>query len=146
MRRVFVLSVALGMVLAAMAVGPASAGSRTAVTMTVATIFDEFPDAFTATGIPDCEWGSVYDVGGRAEFTRHHGVFSGYKALDCEDGGENGFVVRLNARFGESGSVGTWAVVGSWGSLAGLSGAGGLTGDPIPSGGITDNYFGAVIL
>lgn len=141
----FVLSVALGIVLAAMAVGPVSAGSRQPVTMTVTTIFDEFPDAFVATGIEGCAWGSVYDAGGRAEFTRHHGVFAGYKVFDCEDGGENGFVVRLNARFAEGGSVGSWAVVGSWGSLAGLSGAGGLTGDPIEGGGITDNYVGAMV-
>jgi hypothetical protein len=145
MRRMITLSVALGMILAAVGVGPVSAGSRTAVTMTVATTFDGSPAAFTATGIPDCEWGSVYDAGGGAVFTRHHGVFAGYKAFDCEDGGENGFVVRLNARFGDSGSVGAWTVVGSWGSLSGLSGAGGLTGDPT-EGGITDNYFGAVIL
>lgn len=146
MRKLAGLAVTLGLVLSLMVVGPVSAGSRQDVTMTVTTIFDEFPDAFTATGIPDCDWGSVYDVGAHVEFTPRQGVFAGYKAFDCEDGGENGFVVRLNARFSSDGSVGSWAVVEAWGSLAGMSGAGGLTGDPIEGGGITDNYFGAVIL
>jgi len=145
MRRLITLGLVGSMALLLVAAVPVAAGSRTDVTMTVTTTFDAVPDAFVATGIPDCAWGSVYDAGGRVEFTRHHGVFSGYKAFDCEDGGENGFIVRLNARFGDSGSVGAWTVVGSWGSLSGLSGAGGLTGDPI-EGGITDNYFGAVIL
>jgi hypothetical protein len=145
MRRLIALSAVVGMILALVAAGPVSAGSRQAVTMTVTTTFDEFADAFTATGIPDCEWGSVYDGGGHVQFTPRHGVFAGYKVFDCEDSGENGFVVRLNARFGESGSVGSWAILDAWGSLAGLSGAGGQTGDPF-DGGIVDSYFGAVIL
>jgi hypothetical protein len=87
-----------------------------------------------------------WSVARSLKFTPRQGVFAGYKVFDCEDSGENGFVVRLNARFGDGGSVGTWAVVDAWGSLAGLSGAGGLIGDPIAGGGITDNYVGAVIL
>jgi len=139
------LAVALGMILAVAAVGPVSAGSKIAVTMTVTTTFDGIPDAFTATGIPDCEWGSVYDVGAHVQFTPSHGVFAGYKLFDCEDSGTTGFVVRLNSRFGEDGSVGTWAVVDAWGSLAGVSGAGRQTGDPIENG-IVDSYFGMVIV
>ena len=145
MRKLVELAVALGLVLSAMVVAPVSAGSRQGVTMTVTTTFDEVPDAFSATGIPDCDWGSVYDAGSNLAFTPVQGVFAGVKVFDCEDSGENGFVVRLNARFGEGGSVGTWAIVGSWGSLAGLSGAGTLTGDPIENG-IIDTYAGTVVL
>jgi hypothetical protein len=145
MHRLLATAAVLGLLLAAVAVAPVAAGNKTAVTMTVATTFDEFADAFTATGIPGCEWGSVYDVGAHVQFTPRHGVFAGYKLFDCEDSGTNGFVVRLNSRFGEGGSVGTWAVVDAWGSLAGMSGAGGQTGDPIENG-ISDSYFGMVIL
>jgi hypothetical protein len=77
------------------------------------------------------------------QFTNALGVFAGYKVFDC--GSENGFVVRLNARFGGSGSVGTWSVIDAWGSLAGMSGTGTLTGDPI-DGGIIDSYVGTVTL
>jgi hypothetical protein len=141
MRRMFVLTVALGMVLAFVAVGPVSAGSRQAVTMTVTTTFDDNPDAFTATGLPGCSSGLVYDGGGHVQFTPGPGVFGGYKVFDC--GSDNGFVVRLNARFGGGGSTGTWAVVDAWGSVAGMWGAGSLSGDPIENG-IIDNYWGTV--
>jgi hypothetical protein len=141
MRRMFVLTVALGMVLAVVAVGPVSAGSRQAVTMTVTTTFDDNPDAFTATGLPGCSSGLVYDGGGHVQFTPGPGVFAGYKVFDC--GSDNGFVVRLNARFGGGGSTGTWAVVDAWGSVAGMWGAGSLSGDPIENG-IIDNYSGTV--
>jgi hypothetical protein len=143
MRRMFVLTVALGMVLAVVAVGPVSAGSRQAVTMTVTTTFDDNPDAFTATGLPGCGSGLVYDGGAHVQFTPGPGVFAGYKVFDC--GSDNGFVVRLNARFGGGGSTGTWAVVDAWGSVAGMWGAGSLSGDPIENG-IIDNYWGTVTL
>ena len=145
MRKLVGLAVALGLVLSVMVVAPVSAGSRQGVTMTVTTTFDEFPDAFTATGIPDCEWGTVYDAGSNVAFTPVQGVFAGFKVFDCEDSGEDGFLVRVNARFGEGGSVGTWAILDSWGSLAGSSGAGSLTGEPIENG-IIDNYAGAIVL
>lgn len=144
MRRALTVAVSLGLILAAVAVAPVAAGTRHDVTMTVETIFDDAPDAFTATGIAGCSWGSVVDGGGHVQFAPAVGVFAGYKVFDCEDGGTNGFVVRLNARFGGEGSVGTWSVVASWGSLAGLAGAGSLTGDPI-DGGIQDNYVGWVV-
>ena len=146
MRRLVTFSVALGLVLALVAIAPVAARTRTDVTMTVTTIFDPDPDAFTATGLgTDCEWGWVYDGGAMAQFTPAHGVFGGYKVFDCEGAGDDGFVVRLNARFGESGSVGTWSVVAAWGSLANLAGAGMLTGDPIENG-IIDHYVGTVTL
>jgi hypothetical protein len=145
MRRLVTFSVALGLILAAVAAGPVSAGSRQPVTMTVTTTFDESPDAFTATGIPDCDWGTVYDAGANFAITPATGVFAGYKVFDCEDSGETGFLVRLNARFGSGGSVGTWAVLDSWGSLAGMTGAGSLTGDPIENG-IIDSFVGSIVL
>lgn len=143
MRRILALSVVLGLMLAAVAVAPASAGARTDVTMTVTTTFDDVPDDFVATGLPDCSSGVVYDGGGHVQFAPALGMFAGYKVFDCGD--DNGFVVRLNARFGDSGSVGTWAIVAAWGSLAGMSGAGMLTGDPINNG-VSDYYFGTVTL
>ena len=145
MRKLVAISAAIGLLLAFVVAAPVAAGTRTDVTMTVTTTFDDFPDEFVATGLPDCEWGLVYTEGAMAQFTRTRGVFSGYKVFACEGGEENGFVVRLSARFGESGSIGTWAVVASWGTLAGLSGAGKLSGDPI-DGGIIDTYVGTVTL
>lgn len=141
MRRFLATSAVLGLLLAVVMVAPVAAGTRTGVTMTVTTTFDPEPDEFTATGLPDCESGVVYNGGGMAQFTPAVGVFVGYKVFDCGD--DTGFVVLLSARFGANGSVGTWAVVDAWGSLAGMSGAGKLTGDPIDTG-IIDNYFGAV--
>lgn len=143
MRKLLNLSVALGLILAAVASGPVSANRRQPVTMTVTTTFDDNPDAFTATGLPDCSSGLVYDGGAHVQFTPRPGIFAGYKVFDC--GNDNGFVVRLNARFGSGGSVGTWAVVDAWGSVAGMWGAGSTTGDPIENG-IIDNYWGTVTL
>lgn len=137
MARVVVGSLAMLLV----TVAPAAAGARQAVTMTVTTTFDDAPDAFTATGIPGCESGVVYDGGAHLQFARPVGVFAGYKVFDC--GGDNGFVLRLNARFGSSGSTGTWSVVDAWGSAAGMAGAGGLSGEPIENG-ILDSYAGTV--
>jgi hypothetical protein len=142
MRRILAFSVGLGLILTVLFVAPVSAGTRTNVTMTVTTIFDPDPDAFVATGIPGCASGVVYDGGANVRLTRALGMFAGYKVFDCGD--DNGFVVFLSARFGPGGSVGTWSVVDAWGSAAGMSGSGKLIGDPIETGGITDNYFGTV--
>jgi hypothetical protein len=141
MRRLLASCVVAGLILASVAVAPVAAGSRVAVTMTVTTIFDPDPDGFTATGLPGCSTGLVYDGGAKVLFTRGPGVFAGYKVFDCGD--DNGFLVRLNARFGGGGSVGTWSVIDAWGSVAGMSGAGKLMGEPL-DGGITDNYAGTV--
>lgn len=123
------------------AAAPVAAATRTPVTMSVTTIFDPDPDAFTANGIPECRGGWVYDGGAHVQFTASPGVFAGYKVFVCGSG--TGFVLRLNARFGPDGSVGTWSVVDSWGAVAGLSGAGKVTGTPI-GGGILDSYVGTV--
>jgi hypothetical protein len=123
------------------AVAPVAAGTRQAVTMTVTTTFDDAPDAFTATGIPGCDSGLVYDGPAHVQFAPPVGVYAGYKIFDC--GADNGFVLRLNARFGGSGSTGAWSVVDSWGSAAGMSGSGSLSGDPFDNG-ILDQYAGTV--
>ena len=47
--------------------------------MTVTTTFDDNPDAFTATGLPGCDSGLVYDGGAHVQFTPSQGIFAGYK-------------------------------------------------------------------
>ena len=144
MRRLVASCMVAGLILASVAVVPVAAGSRQAVTMTVTTIFGNDANDFSADGLGEnCTWGLVHDGGAHVQFTPAQGIFGGYKVFDCQGGGENGFVVRLNARFGGQGSVGSWAVVGAWGSLAGMWGAGKLAGDPI-NGGIIDHYRGTV--
>ena len=141
MRRLVAFSLVLAAILAVMSVGPASAGTRQDVTITVTELFASDPDEFTSS-IPGCTEGLVY-TGGKVVFTPAPGIFAGYKLFDCDGGGETGFLVRLNALFGPDGSVGTWSIVDAWGDLAGLSGSGKLTGDPI-EGGIIDNYVGTL--
>ncbi len=141
MRRLLAFSVLTGL-LVAFGATPVLAGTRQAVTMTVTTIFGDEPYAFTATGLPGCETGLVYEGGGHVQFTPAPGVFAGFKVFDC--GSDDGFVVRLNARFGGGGATGTWAVVDAWGSLAGLRGSGQLTGESIGTIGVTDYYTGTL--
>lgn len=141
MRRLSGMALLVSVAVLLVAVAPVAAGTRTAVTMSVSTTFDPDADAFTATGIPGCSAGWVSDGGAHLEFKRPLGVFAGYKVFDCGSG--TGFVLRLNARFGPDGSVGTWSVVDAWGAAAGMSGAGSLTGSPI-GGGILDSYSGTL--
>jgi hypothetical protein len=69
--------------------------------------------------------------------------------MQCADG-VSGFVVRLTANFSD-GSYGSWSIVDSYGALAGMSGAGKITGtgfggdtpDPADDG-IDDHYTGWV--
>lgn len=150
MRRLAMLGL-VGSLVLLVAAAPVAAGSRATVHMEVQTIFDPdpenpIPDVFSADGIPGCETGLVSDGGGKVVFTPAPGLFLGYKVFDC--GSDSGFVVRLNARFGPGGSVGSWTIVDSWGSVAGLSGAGKLVGVELPSGevGILDIYDGAVVI
>jgi hypothetical protein len=143
MRRLIGSVLVLASILVMLSAGPVWARAGTSVSITVNTTFDPEPDEFWATALPGCETGLVYDGGGHVQFTPGPGVFAGYKVFDC--GSDNGFVLRLNARFGASGSVGTWSVVASWGSVAGMHGAGSLTGDPTANG-ILDQYEGNVVL
>jgi hypothetical protein len=141
MRRLLGSCLALTALLA-MAAAPVAAGTRTAVSITATTVFDDVADGFVATGIPGCPAGTVSDGGAHLEFTLSQGIFAGDKVFDC--GGDNGFVLRLNARFDPDGSVGTWSVLDAWGTAAGMSGAGKLTWTPIEGDGITDVYVGIV--
>src|SRR5829696_3647435 len=128
MRRLLATSLVAGCILAFIAATPMAAVTMEDVTIVVTTTFDDQPDTFTAEGLSGCESGLVYDGSARVQFTPRVGVFAGFKEFDC--GNDSGFLVRLNARFGEFGSIGTWTVVRSWGSVAGIHGAGTLTGDP----------------
>lgn len=96
-------------------------------------------DGFTST-LEGCESGTAENGRVSANFTPWGGTFSGEKVFLCADG-ESGFVVQLSARFGEAGSVGTWTVVDSWGSVEGLNASGRLTGVPTSTG-LDDIYTG----
>jgi len=143
MRRTLRSGLLLASILGLIVVAPVTAVERQAISITATTTFDEIVDTFTADGLPGCATGTVDDGPAHAEFTLTLGVFAGFKVFDCGSG--NGFVLRLNARFGPSGSVGTWSVVDAWGSVAGMHGAGRLSGDSIENG-IIDNYEGMVTL
>jgi hypothetical protein len=146
MRRLLAMFAVVGLLLAVGA-APVSAGTRTDVTMTVTTIFGQDANEFTATGLPGCSSGLVYEGGGHLQFTPALGIFAGYKVFDCGGDGNADFAVRLNARFGPFDPIGTWTVVAGWGDFASMSGAGQLTGDPFGDGtGVIDNYFGTITL
>ena len=140
-RTLIVLPIVVGLLLAA--TSAAAAATRTDVTIDVVTTFDALPDAFTATGLEGCTSGTVENGMNAVQIRPGTSVFAGFKVFTC-DGSDSGFVVRLNARFGADGSVGSWAIVGAWGSLEGLRGYGDLTGEPIENG-ILDHYVGTTI-
>ena len=98
------------------------------------------PSTFTSS-IEGCESGAVsngaFQVGGGPLV----GKFNGFKVFECEDGG--GFVVRLSAKFDDTGSTGTWAIVDGWGGYEGLHGSGTLVGTPTATG-INDVYDGTL--
>ena len=142
MRRTIGLATAAAAIFLLVAAVPAAAGQRQAITITALTYFATDPDPFTATGLgAACADGTVVDGTAHLEFRRGTFVFAGFKVFTCDE--ETGFVLRLNARFGDWGSEGTWAVVDAWGDVAGISGAGSLVGGPL-DGGITDNYSGTI--
>lgn len=94
---------------------------------------------FTST-IDGCESGTVV-TNGRVTGGSTFGKFNGFKLFTCSEGG--GFVVRLSAKFDDTDSTGTWAVVGSSGAMAGLHGSGTLVGTPTSTG-INDVYDGTL--
>lgn len=100
----------------------------------------EGPNDFEGS-IEGCETGTVVDVDPKANFTPWGGVFIGDKEFTC-DSGNGGFTVRLKARFGESGSTGTWTLVDAWGLYEGVKASGSLVGTPTETGGIDDRYIG----
>lgn len=119
-----------------------AASPGTPVLITAHTAF-EGPSDFEASGLAGCETGTVVNGDNvMAHFTPWGGVFMGDKEFTC-DGDLAGFTVRLTARFGESGSTGSWTVVGGWGDLDGLKGSGSLVGIPTDAG-IDDVYTGTV--
>jgi hypothetical protein len=125
-------------------VAPAVAAERSSISFVAATTFgDDIPDGFTTTGLAGCGSGIVENGPVNFAFNPALNTFAGFKVFFCANE-DNGFVLRLNARFGEGGSVGTWSVVDAWGSLAGMTGAGTLVGDPISTGGILDQYTGTL--
>lgn len=136
-------SAGLALVVLLVASGAVAAKTRTAVSMDVPTTFDAAPDLFLATGVAGCATGVVEDGGAHIQFTAGPGVFAGDKVFICDDS-DSGMLLRLNARFGAGGSVGTWAIVDGWGVLNGLRGSGSLTGEPIDNG-IFDHYTGWIV-
>ena len=104
-------------------VAPVAAADRGPVSITATTTFDDVADTFTASGIAGCSSGIVENGPANVRFPRPHGVFAGFKVFLC-DGSDSGFVLRLNALFGDGGSSGTWSVVDAWGYAAGMHGAG----------------------
>lgn len=85
--------------------------------------------------IDGCASSTVENASPQVHFGPRFGKFNGFKVFTCDEGGS--FVIRLSARFGDSGSTGTWAFVG--GGLAG----GGTLGTPT-SNGINDVYDGTL--
>jgi hypothetical protein len=143
MRKVAGLGLVAAVTVLMVAVAPAAAGVRTAAHMEVQTNFDPADDPFTADGIAGCSSGTVATGDNATKFPRTHGVFAGDKVFDC--GGDTGFVVRLNALFSYSGgSIGTWSIVDSWGTVAGLQGSGKLVGTPTSEVSILDVYDGTI--
>ncbi len=97
---------------------------------------------FTST-IEGCESGTVsngpFRLGGGPGTS--FGKFNGFKVFECADGGS--FVVRLQAKFNEEGSTGTWTIVSGEGGFEDLHGSGTLVGTPTSTG-INDVYDGTL--
>ena len=143
MRRVLGIATAVALLAVVIGAAPVAAVSRGSVVIDVETTFDDIPDDFTASGLGACTSGTTVNGPAKVQFTPPAvNVFAGYKIFAC-DGSDTGFALRLNARFGPNGSVGTWSVIDAWGALAGMQGAGSLTGDDIDNG-ILDHYRGTL--
>ncbi len=141
-RFVFGASLVASIVVAgAVSVGGGVAAAPAAGTPTSILVHTSFEGSspFEST-LVGCEYGLVSEGRGRAQFNRAHNVFNGAKVFEC-DGGAGGFTVLLNATFSNDGSAGTWAVIDSWGTEAGLRGQGKLVGT-ITETGIDDLYTG----
>ena len=137
-RIMLIVSTALGAATVAAPAVAAPIGTPVQIVNTI-DFNPETPDEFTST-VDGCESGTVEDRRSTANFTPWGGAFSGEKVFLCSDG-ESGFVVRLSARFSDAGSVGTWTVVDSFGSLDGLNASGRLVGVPTSTG-LDDIYTG----
>lgn len=132
--------IALGALLAIGLATPASAAPiGFAVDVVVHEQFDAASSGFEG-NIPGCQTGSVVTVPTVTQSTGWGGVFVGVKEFTC-DSGAGGFDVRLVARFGETGSTGTWRIVDAWGEFEGVRASGTLVGVPTDTG-IDDHYIG----
>ena len=118
---------------------PAEAGTRVPVVLVDDQVFGEETSTFTS-NIPGCATGTSTTIRGMVQ--ERAGVFRGTRLFECDSGAAT-FTVNLSARFGEGGSVGSWAVIRSTGVLGDVHGAGKLIGTPLP-GGIRDTYTGTV--
>ncbi len=127
--------------LAASVAAPASAAFRYDVELVNDQTFTGADTPFWL-NVDGCETGLSVDVRAKAKDGRGVGVFHGIRRFECADGAGS-VTLNVSARFGEGGSVGTWAVVDSDGVLAGAQGAGKLVGIPITDG-IRDVYTGTV--
>ena len=87
-----------------------------------------------------CGSGTVENGTFSASGSARFGIFNGFKHFTCADGSE--FTVRLQARFGDAGSTGTWAFVG--GTYRGNGTLVGIPFEPSEGEGITDIYDGTL--
>jgi hypothetical protein len=101
------------------------------------------------TNLPECPTAVAVDLRAHVQLTPAHGVFVAVRDIQCGSG--TGFVIRLTATFAEDGSSGSWSIVDSYGALAGMRGAGKITGTPFggetedpADDGIDDHYTGWV--
>lgn len=139
MRNARILAGVVPLLAAVVLTAPAHAAERFAVELADAQSFEGGVGTFTST-IPGCPTGSSTTE--RAMVQLRPGVFRGTRTFTC-DSGIGSVTVNLSARFGEGGSVGTWAVVSGTGAFSGVRGAGRLVGTPLPDG-ILDTYTGTV--
>ena len=95
---------------------------------------------FTST-IDGCGSGTVSNGPFQVHGGPNFGKFNGFKVFECDGGG--GFIVRLQAKFNDVGSTGTWAIVDGWDGFEDLRGAGTLVGTLTPTG-INDLYDGTL--
>ena len=121
--------------------GPmAPATAATPVHIEASEPFVEGSEATFVSNLDGCESGTVENGRLSVAGTPSFGIFNGFKHFTCADGSE--FTIRLQARFGEGGSTGTWAFVGGT-----YAGSGTLVGTPFPEEegpGITDVYDGTM--
>lgn len=141
MRNVRILAAVGPLVAAVVLTAPAQAADRFAVELADTQGFEGLPGSFTST-IPGCPTGSSTTE--RAMVQLRPGVFRGTRTFTC-DSGIGSVTVNLSARFGDDGSVGTWAVTSGTGAFSGVRGAGRLVGTPLPDG-ILDTYAGTVTI
>lgn len=120
----------------------AAAASATPVHIVAHTDFTTESADFESS-IAGCETGTVVNASAAVHGTPWGGAFNGDKEFTCA-GGESGFTVHLIARFGGSGSTGSWTVTDGWGDLDGLKGSGSLVGIPTGETSIDDVYTGTL--